>query len=558
MATWGEVKRWQNGPMQNSVGPLNGEYNKLLALSDDLRDINAPYGWSGAAASAAAGAVNQIIDTLEEYAAEVAAARRGLGDTGDAILGIMHGVSDAEHLAAAHRFTIGDNGAVVDNGPPPDTPEDQKDAVARERQKIAAELKDRVEQVIRSATDVDDDLCIVLDRILSGHTIDAGANDNEHTSLAAAGNAGDALGSLSIPAPPPEGATAAQNAAYWSTLSEAQRTRLAKDRPELVGPRNGFSATQRDIANRILFDREHERWRKERDELQRKVDTFPRSGGGEIKLNDQHEFDALKAKLDEANGKVGGLDRIEQALADPPGTPDSRRHYLLGLDTANDGKVILSTGNPDAAKNVATYVPGTSSDLPSFGTSIDRADVMQRAADKVDATGGNAVIAWMGYDAPNEIPNAIFQDYANNGKHALVDFQNGLSESHKDGPAHSTVVGHSYGTTVVGLAMRDEGMAPGNVINVGSPGMGVHHASQLHYPGDQIYSIAADNDLVPDTQAQGNDPTDPSFGGRVINADPGPGGWMFGYSSDAHSQYWDPRNPALAGMGEVIAGHPPR
>jgi hypothetical protein len=173
MMTWGEVKRWQPGPLQNAVGPMNDAYNKVIGCSDDLRDINTPYGWFGAAATTAAQQVNQMIDGLEEYSAEVAAGRRSVGDTGDASTGVLHGVHDAEGIAAAHHFTIADDGAIVDSGPPPGTPKAQKEAVARERQRIATELRDRVEQVIRSATDVDDDFCAVLDKILSGHTIDA-------------------------------------------------------------------------------------------------------------------------------------------------------------------------------------------------------------------------------------------------------------------------------------------------------------------------------------------------------------------------------------------------
>ena len=44
MVTWGEVKHWQPGPLQNAVGPLSTAYNGVVACSDDLRRINTPYG----------------------------------------------------------------------------------------------------------------------------------------------------------------------------------------------------------------------------------------------------------------------------------------------------------------------------------------------------------------------------------------------------------------------------------------------------------------------------------------------------------------------------------
>jgi hypothetical protein len=280
MVTWEDVTSWNSAPLRDAVAAINNAYNKVVACSDDLRDINTSYGWHGEAASAAAAEVNQIIDGLEEYAAEVASLRRSSGDVSDAITGVHNAVTEAEGLARTHHFTIGGDGSVIDNGPPPDTPEDEKEAVARERQTIAAELRDRVEQVLRTATDIDDDFCAVLDRILAGHTIDATGNDNENTSLAAAGNSGAAMGALSIATPPPDGATPAQNAAYWATLSKAERNHLAATRPELVGPRDGFSAEQRDKANRILLDRERAGLQQQRDDLQRQIDNFPRTGGG--------------------------------------------------------------------------------------------------------------------------------------------------------------------------------------------------------------------------------------------------------------------------------------
>ncbi|MFD8501048.1 alpha/beta hydrolase [Amycolatopsis sp. NPDC059657] len=553
------------------MGALNAVYNKTIALSDDLRDLNTPHGWSGEAATAAAGKVNQIIDSLEEHAAELAAGRRSFGDTGDAITGVMHGVREAEALAAAQHFTIGDDGVVVDNGPPAGIRTDQQEAVARERQKIAAELRERVDQVVRSATDVDADFSLVLDKILSGHTIDAAANDNEHTSLAGAGNAGDALGSLTIPAPPPEGATAAQNAAYWATLSEAQRTRLATDRPELVGPRDGFSAKQRDIANRVLIGREQTTLRHDRDELQRKIDNFPRTGGGEIKLNDQRDFDALKSQLAALDGKLHGLDQLNQRLNQPADTPENQKYYLLGIDGREDGKAIVAKGNPDTAANVATYVPGTTADLATFGDELNRGDAMHREA--VESGGkSTSVITWLGYDAPDTLLNAGSESYADNGKKALDGFQDGLRESHEGTPSHNTAVGHSYGTTLIGHAARDEKLAVDDLVLIASPGVGVDHASQLNMPRDHVFSTTADKDVIHVTNFPrlpggdgmpgdplGPSPTDPEFGGRTFRSAPGTtaAAPLDLPSVAAHGEYWQQNNPALRSTGKIIAGQQP-
>ncbi|KMS90309.1 hypothetical protein ACZ91_15660 [Streptomyces regensis] len=122
---------------------------------------------------------------------------------------VKNGVSEAEELAKANNFSIADDGSITDQGPPPDTPKAQQQAVADERAAVKSELTERVSQILRSARDIDNDLCTVLDKVLSSDTIDA---DSSATSLSAAGDAGAKLGTLSIPTPPPlNDATAAQN-----------------------------------------------------------------------------------------------------------------------------------------------------------------------------------------------------------------------------------------------------------------------------------------------------------------------------------------------------------
>ncbi len=568
MATWAEVTRWNSAPLNTAVGEINGAYNKVVACSDDLRGINTAEGWHGTAAGAAAGEVNQIIDGLEEYAAEVASLRRSAGDVSDAILGVMNGVKEAEELARTHHFSIGGDGTVVDHGPPPDTPEDQKEAVARERLTIAAEVRDRVTEVLKSATDIDDDFCAVLDRLLAGHTIDATGNDNENTSLAAAGNSGAVMGSLSIPAPPLEGATAAQNAAYWATLSDAQRNRLAKDRPELVGPRDGFSTEQRHIANRTLLDRQQAGLQHERDELQKRINEFPRTGGGDIKLNDQREFDELTSKLETLDKKLEGINSITDRLDDKtPGRPPA---FLLGISSDNAGQAIVAIGNPDEAANVATYVPGTFSGLDGIGTDINRSDLMLRAAQDAGSN-STAVITWAGYDAPQSIlPDAGTEGFANNAAPRLDRFQDGLAAAHNpDQQMNSTVIGHSYGTTVVGHTARDAGLAADNVVFVASPGVGVEHTQQLHLDGvpknqvgSHVYATSAITDPIPAAtnlhhpvgdaiDPLGPDPTDSRFGGHTFDSNPTS-------PITSHSDYWNRDSKSLIGMGNIIAGRAPQ
>ena len=71
--------------------------------------------------------------------------------------------------------------------------------------------------------------------------------------------------------------------------------------------------------------------------------------------------------------------------------------------------------------------------------------------------GDVSVTTWMGYDPPmNVFTDAPSTSYAHNGAPALDSFQAGLRASHVDvaaaGPSVNTVIGHSYGSTLVGAA----------------------------------------------------------------------------------------------------------
>lgn len=90
------------------------------------------------------------------------------------------------------------------------------------------------------------------------------------------------------------------------------------------------------------------------------------------------------------------------------------------------------------------------------GCDIDRSDRMVAAATEAGSP-ATAVVTWLGYDAPDDLVDAASESYADNGKGALAGFEDGLRATHQGVPSHNTVVGHSYGTTLVGHAARDRG-----------------------------------------------------------------------------------------------------
>ncbi|WP_235079630.1 alpha/beta hydrolase [Amycolatopsis orientalis] len=71
-----------------------------------------------------------------------------------------------------------------------------------------------------------------------------------------------------------------------------------------------------------------------------------------------------------------------------------------------------------------------------------------------------------------------------------------MRASHEGSPSANTLLGHSYGTTLVGHAASSTHLPVDNIVLVASPGVGVDHAAQLNIPPDHVYSTTAEHDLI--------------------------------------------------------------
>ena len=254
------------------------------------------------------------------------------------------------------------------------------------------------------------------------------------------------------------------------------------------------------------------------------------------------------------------LDRIEASQSKDP----SDRLLLLGFEPKSgdsDAKAIVAISNPDTADNVAVFVPGTGTDVAGLGGNIDRMADLQAQAETIPGSGQTSTIVWLGYDAPDHIPAATLSGYATDGAPALRDFTFGLRESHQGPEARVTVIGHSYGSTVVGTAdaLAGDGLAANDIIAMGSPGMGyeaserrgwfdsplVDDVSDMHIGADHFWAGAAGNDVVTYTEVHGNSPVDWSFGGQRITTE----------GASGHSEYWNPGTEALRNQAYILTGN---
>ena len=153
------------------------------------------------------------------------------------------------------------------------------------------------------------------------------------------------------------------------------------------------------------------------------------------------------------------------------------------------GQVAIAFGDVSNADYVAVAVPGTGTTMENYAIGdggINRGEshraIQLRMAMEQVAVGDAAVIAWLGYPAPSwslsDHPG--LSGPGEEGGPALASFVTGLPVA---AGARRAVVGHSYGTYVVGEAIQ-AGMPVDNVISLGSPGMGVDHVSDLNLPDE--------------------------------------------------------------------------
>ncbi|WP_336879885.1 alpha/beta hydrolase [Rhodococcus globerulus] len=372
---------------------------------------------------------------------------------------------------------------------------------------------------------------------------------------------------------------------FWESLSPNDKDALAAFDPG-IGNRDGMPAADRDHFNRINLgnlqsststeladlDGKHPDWAKGR--------NIPSDAGSVDEADQQARRDyerwqQQRADLQQRLDGYGVLaDQIDPTLAEEG---DSEK-YLLGVD--DKGRAIVALNNPDAATNVATFVPGTGSHLGTIGGDIDRSQMMLDSTEYqrrfAGLEGSTSVVTWYGYDAPQTIPQAGLDGYADGGAGSLDRFQDGLRASHDGTPSHNTVIGHSYGSTVIGAAASGGRSIDANdLFFVGSPGVGMDRVEGLSlegidpgHVGGHVYATAAANDPVPmigdvfGSLSHGANPANDlpliGFGATVVESAPGTGidAGLLGElpSPAAHSEYWENNNPALAGMGHVIAG----
>lgn len=213
-------------------------------------------------------------------------------------------------------------------------------------------------------------------------------------------------------------------------------------------------------------------------------------------------------------------------------------------------------------------VPGTGNSVGSGWLAHDDAIRLYNEMRLADPTASRAVVAWMGYDAPDALwdPRVGTTALAREGGQLLAADVNALNAT-RDGAGHITVFGHSYGSTTVADAAAGFGMKTDDVVLVGSPGTDLaRSAADFHLnPGGHLYVGAASSDPVTHLGGLPQTPVPGTGWSVALGADPaldGYGSTRFkaevpGLTSPIgdHSQYYTPRSESLYSMAEIATGN---
>jgi Alpha/beta hydrolase len=383
--------------------------------------------------------------------------------------------------------------------------------------------------------------------------------------------------------------------AWWQLLSPATQAHLTATGPAAVGALDGLPATIRDKVNRQVLTSEQQSLQTDLKALRAgepaKTVLTPRGLAEPNPAWQQwnEQATAIQGKLTAISTLTSGL-----AQGGQNGFPPT---YLLGFDTNGHGHAIMSFGNPDVAAHVVTYVPGTGASLAgASGDFVRAARLWQQASTSADGA-QVASVFWLGYDAPqlglsalDPAQSVTSPDLAVAGAPALDSFAAGLTAAHQGPPAHTVMLGHSYGSLVVGeAAKRWPGSLAQDLMFVGSPGVGVDNAGQLGVGAAHVWAGQAGGDPIPDLPPTlplrqvesapqldapvvvgqlgygalrklagpydqshfGTNPAMPQFGGHDFTV-------AYGryplWTAKDHSSYWDVNSVSLLNMAHIVNG----
>jgi hypothetical protein len=314
---------------------------------------------------------------------------------------------------------------------------------------------------------------------------------------------------------------AALVAGQLATLSPRERRTIALMHPALMTSAAAAPAADRFAASRVLVAADLARLH------ERRLLESAQAPSGTATAHPTH--------LDKRIAWEHQLLDEQVELHHPDGSVTRHPHQLLQFDPAGDGRIVEVIGDLDHARHVAVFVPGTGSDLDRYPGTFARMTPFASASPDL------AVVVWQGADHPDQpfddgLPSpaaavhelwddplgapararqwprehviaAGLRDAADAAGPALARDVAGLRAAAAGPTSDLTVLGHSYGGSIVGSAEL-HGMVADRVVHIASAGAYVDEVTD--YPATaahtQRFSMTAYDDPI--RLSQGHDMRD--------------------------------------------------
>ena len=341
---------------------------------------------------------------------------------------------------------------------------------------------------------------------------------------------------------------------WWTALTPEQRAQLLRDHPDKIGNLNGIPTEVQSEANLTI----------QKQDLAR-VNSAAEAhhvGVDEVQAHPEN-YGLTPTDVTRYHNAVEVQKAMDRYTRDSFARNDQKPNiYLKKYDPeafGGKGAAAIAIGNPDTANNTTVKVSGLTTSVK--GGSLDNPDPVNlyNETSRADLTKSNAVVMWMGYDAPDDQAVAV-PNMARHGAELLAADVNALDATHL-GSSHLTVIGHSYGSTTVADAAAGYGMRADDIVLIGSPGTDLaRSAADFHLPPDgHLYVGAASTDPVTYLGREhlsgpglglGNDPSIDGYGSTRFHAESS----LHDFGTD-HSRYFEPGSESLYSIADIASGH---
>lgn len=329
----------------------------------------------------------------------------------------------------------------------------------------------------------------------------------------------------------------------WLGLSATDQEKLLLLYPGLFGSLNGVPMANRAKANVITVAGYREKIRGQH------VDPGPKpnvndftaaafSEPGNDRVRAYAAYGAYQEALRKWEDAVAAQDALDvQAKGLDYAMDNDTQVVMVSLE--DGGQIVAMKGQPSSSTtHAATLVPGTTTDLGTLETSMDRLDA-------IDGDEGPERVSfyWQGTDLPDEILDNVSSEYNEKGAPRLAAFDYAVDAEISD-RARTTYVSHSAGGSLLGTAER-EGLDSTNIVYVAPAGTGhdVGSPQDTRNPDANRYWIQTRDDPIIWSQRLGG-----GYHGDGFGTVSDPVGQMGAHRLE--SGFLDPKDP-----DSIVTGH---